>query len=99
MFFFKLNRLEEEDKGKKNTLCIFVDSEDDVGKIQTVNSQEPLLSRLCFSFFPESWVFFGNVTPSFSSSSRVTCEECVRRSEEDGDGDGEEGGREGGARK
>lgn len=47
---FKLSRQEQE---KENTVCIFVDSEDNIecGKYQTLNSQEPLLSRLCFILF------------------------------------------------
>lgn len=74
--FFKLSRLEQEEKK-----CIFVDSEDNVGKIRHRTRRSLFHLGFPFSFLRESWVFFGNVTPRFSSSSWVTWEECVRRRE------------------
>lgn len=72
-FFFKLSRVEQQQEEKKTTLFA------------------SLLSQKIMSLFLKSWLCFSSLSPgvsgvlwkcypSFSSSSWVTWEECVRRS-------------------
>lgn len=59
-------RTRRKEKGEKNTLCIFVDSEDNAGKIRRWTHRSLFYLDFVFlSFLLESWVFFLEMLPQF----------------------------------